>query len=82
MLLKENSHLWRFNVNIMEQYIDEIYSVEDVTKEMEEHGIAVGDERWLRVCMRVDCYSIKSDIKQIFRASEWEEAKKKGYFMG
>lgn len=69
-------------MNIMEQYIDEIYSVEDVTKEMKEHGIAVGDERWLRVCMRVDCYRIKSDIKKIFRASEWEEAKKKGYFMG
>lgn len=32
--------------------------------------------------MRVDCYGVKSDVEQIFRASEWEEAKKKGYFMG
>lgn len=69
-------------MNILEQYIDEVYSVEDVTKEMEEHVIAVGDERWLRVRMKVDCYGSKSDTEQIFRASEWEEAKKKGYFMG
>ena len=69
-------------MNILEQYIDEVYSVEDVTKEMEEHGIAVGDERFFRVCMKVDCYGNKSDTEQIFRASEWEEVKKKGYFMG
>lgn len=69
-------------MNILRNYIDEIYSVEDVTEKMVEHGIAVGDERWLRVCMRVDCYGSKSDTEQIFRASEWEEEKKKGYFMG
>lgn len=69
-------------MNILEQYIDDVYSVEDVTKEMEEHGIAVCDERFFRVCMKVDCYGNKQDTEQIFRASEWEEAKKKGYFMG
>lgn len=69
-------------MNILENYIDEVYSVEDVTEQMEEHGIAVGGERFFRVRMSVDCYGNKSVKKQIFRASEWEEAKKKGYFMG
>lgn len=69
-------------MNILGKYIKEIYSVEDVTEEMKAHGISTGDERFFRVRMSVDCYGNKSVKKQIFRASEWEEAKKKGYFMG
>lgn len=69
-------------MNILKHYIKEVYSVEDVTEAMEEHGIVVGDERFFRVRMRVDCYGNKSDTEEIFRASEWEEAKKKGYFIG
>lgn len=69
-------------MNILEQYIDEVYSVEDVTEEMKAHGISTGDELFFRVRMSVDCYGNTSDTEQIFRASEWEKVKKKGYFMG
>ncbi len=69
-------------MNILEQYIKEVYSVEDVSKEAEKHGIPVGNDRMLCVRMRVDCYGSKFDVEKIFRASEWEDVKKKGYFMG
>ena len=69
-------------MNILENYIRKNYSVEDVTEEMKAHGISTDDERFFRVRMSVDCYGNKSDTEQIFRASEWEKVKKKGYFMG
>lgn len=68
-------------MNLLEHYIKEVHSVEDVTNEFEESNGYPSKEPMLKVKLCVDCYGIEKDVEEIFFLSQWEEAKKNGYYM-
>ena len=60
-------------MNLLEHYIDEIIKV---TNRKTQHGTDI-----VVVEMVVDCYGIKERTTHIFLPSEWEKAKKDGYYL-
>lgn len=62
-------------MNILEHYIDEIISEQNVQNP--ENG-----NEYYRVNAIVDCYGTKEQINRLFMIDEWEKAKKQGYYMG
>lgn len=69
-------------MNLLENYIKEVYSVTDVTNRFTEKTGEIPKEPLLKVKLRIDCYGCVEDTVKMFFASEWEEVKKKGYYMG
>lgn len=68
-------------MNLIESYIQEIYSVEDVTAAFEN---AIGtrcQQRTFLVRMRVDCYGCVEDVEKVFYESEWEKVKQQGFYL-
>ncbi len=68
-------------MNLLEHYIKEVYSVEDITEEFKRN---VGHEPcrpMVKVKMRVNCYGKEEDAESTFFADEWETAQKQGYYM-
>ena len=68
-------------MNLLENYIQEIYSVEDVTKHFIEKTNQEPKEPLIKVKLKVNCYGNVEDKVKIFFLSEWEEAQKQGYYM-
>ena len=68
-------------MNLLEHHIQQIYSVEDVTKRFVEKTGTQPKESLLKVKMRVNCYGNKSEETKMFFQSEWEETKRNGYYM-
>ena len=60
-------------MNLLEHYIDEIIKV---TNRKTQHGTDI-----VEVEMVIDCYGVKEQTKHIFLPSEWEKAKKDGYYL-
>ncbi|MBO6127552.1 MAG: hypothetical protein J6P79_01490 [Pseudobutyrivibrio sp.] len=60
-------------MNLLEHYIKE------VIKETKHKNHLVTDI--IEVEMVVDCYGIKEQTTHVFLPSEWEQAKKDGYYM-
>ena len=74
-------------MNLLEHYIKEIISVEDVTKEWEnfmrkDDPNFVENDPMLKVEMIVSCYSnmIYGTIKTLHQ-SEWDKIQEQGYYM-
>lgn len=67
-------------MNLLENYITEIHSVEpyeeEWTKEKEFEGV-----EFVIVDITTNCYGREKRIEEIFRKDYWEEVKTKGYFM-
>lgn len=74
-------------MNLLEHYIEQVISIENVNKEWEEHmqdtfpGYKETDPM-LEVKMVVDCYGNKKETKKYFHKSQWEVIQKQGYYIG
>ena len=64
-------------MNLLEHYVEKIYSVEDVTKEFEEKIGYAPHEKLYKVDMDINCYGVK---KSMFE-KEYLFMKKNGYYM-
>ena len=68
-------------MNLLEHYIKEIHSVQDVSDKYEE---AIGHkpkEPLYEVDVTFDCYGVVERMKKIMSKSDLEQAKKQGYFL-
>ncbi|AII28523.1 hypothetical protein [Enterococcus phage ECP3] len=64
-------------MNMLEQYIKEVHSVTPYTESWtKQYG-----KDFLMVDLTVNCYGSLSRNERLFSVDEWEEAKKKGYYM-
>lgn len=68
-------------MNLLEHYILEVYSTEDITEKFKERCGYSPRETMLSVKARIVCYGKEEDIEKVFFLSEWEEAQKQGYYM-
>lgn len=68
-------------MNLLENYLVEVHEIkpyeEDWTKEEEFKGI-----NFLSVDATWNCYGRENRTKEVFRESEWNSIKEKGYYMG
>lgn len=69
-------------MNLLEHYIVKIHSVEDVTKEYEEHTGQPASEPLYKVDLTYNCYGSEQRTEQMFWKSDWNKAQLIGYFMG
>lgn len=67
-------------MNLLEHYIKEIHSVRDITEEFTGHCARKPKEPLLEVDLTYDCYGIVTREKKTFWKSDFENAKKEGYF--
>ena len=68
-------------MNLLEHHIQQVHSVKDVTKWFVEKTGQKPKEPLLKVKLRVNCYGNESEETKMFFRSEWEEAKRNGYYM-
>ena len=68
-------------MNILECYIEEIYSEEPYVPKQENMSTLLLDE-YVKVKYKYTCYGSSNVTEDIFTKEEWEEIKKKGYYMG
>lgn len=68
-------------MNLLEHYIKEIYSVEDITEEFKKKVGRNPVDSMVAVKMRINCYGVEEDTEEIFRVPQWEEIKKQGYYL-
>ncbi|ARK28755.1 hypothetical protein [Halalkalibacter krulwichiae] len=65
-------------MNLLEQYILEVFSVEpyesDWTSEFPER-------KFVKVNMKTTCYGVEITGDHIFNTEEWEKYQKQGYYM-
>lgn len=60
-------------MNLLEHYIDEVIS--------EEERVSPQGTKYIKVTMLIDCYGVKEQTTHLFLPSEWEKAKKNGYYL-
>ena len=68
-------------MNLLEHYIKEIHNVQDVFDKYEK---AIGHEPkepLYEVDVTVDCYGVVEQMRKFMSKSEFEQAKKQGYFL-
>ena len=73
-------------MNLLEHYIKEIISVEDVTKEwekcmQEEDPNFVETDPMLQVAIIVNCYGQTIGTTKTLHKSEWDKIQEQGYYM-
>ena len=68
-------------MNLLEHYIKEIHSVQDISDKYENAIRHKPKEPLYEVDVTFDCYGVVTRNKRIFRESDFEIAKKQGYFM-
>lgn len=68
-------------MNLLEHYIKEVYSVEDITEEFKKKVGHSPCRPMVKVNMRVNCYGREEDTESTFFIDEWQEAQQKGYYM-
>ena len=69
-------------MNLVENYIKKIYSEEDITEKYREQIKKELSEKLIQVDIEYNCYGSVRRDKMTFLQSMWEEAKRKGYFLG
>ena len=72
-------------MNLLEHYIQEIFSVEDVTKEWEDcmrkdDPNFVETDPMLKVEMIVNCYGQTKGTTKMCHKSEWDKIQEQGYY--
>lgn len=68
-------------MNLLEHYIKEIHSVKDITNKFTDRAGYEPGEPLLEVDLTYDCYGVVKRGKMTFWKSNFERAKKQGYFM-
>lgn len=73
-------------MNLLEHYIKEVISVEDVTKEWEDFirkdtPNFVETDPMLEVKMLVNCYGNINETTKWFHKSEWDKIQEQGYYI-
>ena len=68
-------------MNLVEHYIVEIYSIEDITKEFEEETGEKPRGKLFEVDLLYNCYGRKNRTTKIFAERELETTKKRGYYL-
>lgn len=68
-------------MNLLEHYIKEVHSVDDVSNIFEEANGFLPKEPFLKIDLTYDCHGAIGRNTRYFYKSEWEDAQKKGYFM-
>lgn len=68
-------------MNVLEHFIQEIHSVRDITEEFKQRSEREPVEPLLQVDLTYDCYGIITRETKTFWKSDFEQAKKEGYFM-
>ena len=69
-------------MKLVENYIKKIYSEEDITDKYREQIKKEPSEKLIQVDIEYNCYGSVRRDKMTFLQSMWEEAKRKGYFLG
>ena len=73
-------------MNLLENYIEKIISVKDVTKEwekrmQEEDQNYIELDPMLQVAIIVNCYGQTERTTKMFHKSEWDKIQEQGYYM-
>lgn len=68
-------------MNLLEHYIKEIHSVQDISDKYERAIRHKPKEPLYEVDVTVDCYGVVERTRKIMSKSEFEQAKKQGYFL-
>ena len=68
-------------MNLLEHYIKEIHSVQDISDKYEKAIRQKPKEPLYEVDVTVDCYGVVERMKKIMSKSALEQAKKQGYFL-
>ena len=68
-------------MNLLEHYIKEIHSVQDVSDKFEKATGLKPKEPLHEVDLTVDCYGGVERDRRFMDKSEFEQAKKQGYFL-
>ena len=68
-------------MNLLEHYIKEIHSVTDITNKFTERCGYIPNEPLLEVDLTYDCCGVVIRTTKRFWKSNFERAKKQGYFM-
>lgn len=68
-------------MNLVEHYIENVFSETDVTKEFEKSNGYAPHERIYLIDMDVNCYGVKERVQRCFFESELISAKKNVYYM-
>lgn len=65
-------------MNLLEQYIVEVHSVEPYTEDWTKSY----DKDFVKVDITTDCYGAKKRGIKICDTTEWEQIQKQGYYWG
>ena len=68
-------------MNLLEHYIKEIHNVEDVSDKYEKAIGRKPKEPLYEVDVTFDCYGVVERDRRFMDKSEFEQAKKQGYFL-
>ena len=68
-------------MNLLEHYIKDVHSVEDVTEEYEKIVDRKLKQPALKVTVTVNCYGNAKKVTQIFLKNEWEHILKQGFYL-
>ena len=68
-------------MNLLEHYIKEIHNVQDVSDKFEKATGGEPKEPLYEVDVTFDCYGVVERTRKIMSKSEFEQAKKQGYFL-
>lgn len=64
-------------MNLLEQYLEPDYTVKILPKEK----APTRDTTWIAFDGKIDCYGNIRHVKRLFTQKEWQEAKKRGYYL-
>lgn len=68
-------------MNLLECYIKEVHSEEDVSQEYEKVIKRTLEQLIIKATMTVVRYGVAEKTTKYFLKSDWEAVKKKGYFL-
>ena len=68
-------------MNLLEHHIKEIHNVQDISDKFEKATGSKPKEPLYEVDVTVDCYGVVERTRKIISKSEFEQAKKQGYFL-
>ena len=68
-------------MNLLKHYIKEIHSVQDVSDKFEKATGSEPKDPLYEVDVTVNCYGVVERMRKFMSKSEFDQAKKQGYFM-
>ena len=68
-------------MNLLQHYIKEIHNVQDISDKYEKAIQYKPKEPLYEVDVTVDCYGVVERMRKFMSKSEFEQAKKQGYFL-